>query len=382
MKKILFDLECSQSDKSIKFHGGGEYTKTVFEHLVNNYGNACTIAVFYNPDEFCEQWVLDLIQRQSIRLIEIRAIKDLEKIMAEEHFDVLYCGLITKYTGLQLPSDTLKICTLHGLRSIEMKEDSYSYYYYAHSTVAKAKWLVRALFHDFWIQREKRVYLNRVVGFDKMVCVSKHTYYSIMNYLPEISDRVCGVFYTPYKHTASALAAIDDLPEKFILMVSGNRAEKNGARAIKALDEMYSDRLLDYKTVMTGNVPNVVRKKIKNKEKFILLDYVSIDELETLYSKCSVFLYPTLQEGFGMPPEEAMRYGKTCIVSGVCSLPEIYGDIVYYVNPYDIGEIKNRITWAIREPIDEKRIAGKIENLMRKQKNDLDSLCKIIVGIS
>ena len=381
MKRILFDLECSQSDKKIKFHGGGEYTKTVFEHLVVYYSNLCEITAFYNPDEFCEQWVFDLAKMYSIRLIEIKSIKDLEKIMSVEHFDVLYCGLITKYKDLRLPTNTLKICTLHGLRSIEMKEDRYTYYYNTETVTKRIKWLVRVLFHDWWIKKAKRDYLKSTAIFDKMVCVSKHTYYSFMHYLPEISGRVCGVFYTPYKHAAADLAAIDDLPENYILMISGNRAEKNGARAVKALDQMYSEHLIDYDTVITGNVPNAIRKMIRNKSKFILLDYVAIEELETLYSKCSIFLFPTLQEGFGMPPEEAMKYGKTCVVSGVCSLPEIYGDAVYYVNPYDIGEMKNRILWATKESIEEKLITKRLEQIINKQKDDLDSLCKMIIDM-
>lgn len=381
MKKIIFDLECSQSDKVIKFHGGGEYTKTVFEHLVKSYSDICQISAFYNPNEFCDQWIFDLIKEYSIRLIAIHTIKDVEEILCNEHFDIFYCGLVTKYKGIQLPPNIVKICTLHGLRGQEYIGDFYSHYY-VRTVIQKAKWLVEFIFPDLIRKRNKHNYLDCVSTFNKMVCVSKHTYYSLMINMPEISKKVCRVCYTPWKHMESNPTKMDDLPKKFILMISGNRAEKNCARAIKALDEMYSSQLLDYKTVITGNVPTAIRRKIKNKENFVLLDYVSLGELEMLYSKCALFLYPSLNEGFGMPPEEAMRYGKTCIVSAVCSLPEIYGNAVYYVNPYDIGEIKNRIIWALHEPIDERIIKEKIETLQAKQKKDLDFLCKMIAGIS
>ena len=76
-------------------------------------------------------------------------------------------------------------------------------------------------------------------------------------------------------------------------MINGNRQEKNSARAIKALDDMYSERLLSTKTVITGNVPKKIRNKIKNKSQFFLLDYLPIDNLEALYEKCEIFLYPT-----------------------------------------------------------------------------------------
>ena len=77
-----------------------------------------------------------------------------------------------------------------------------------------------------------------------------------------------------------------------------------------------------------------------------------------------------------------MRYGKTCVVSAVCSLPEVYGDAVYYVNPYDINEIKNRVLRAINEPLDVNIINKKFEEIQRKQNDDIDLLCKLIAGIS
>lgn len=380
MKKVLFDLECSQSYESVRFHGGGEYTKIVFKYLVTNYSEKCIIAAFYDPEKFCEQWVLDLIKKYRIRLIEVHTVHDMENVLRNEEYDVFYCGLPIKYTDIKLPDHALRICTVHGLRALECREDKYSFLFTG-SIAKKSKWLIKILFPDMMFHKHKRIYLQNTYIFDKLVCVSKHTYYSVMNNMPEIADKVCGIYYTPYKYAAEPMGEVADLPQKYILMVSGNRAEKNSARAIKALDEMYTDHMLEDKTVVTGNVPKAIRKKIKNKEKFILLDYVSIEKLETLYSKCRIFLYPTLNEGFGMPPEEAMRYGKTCIVSAVCSLPEIYGDAVYYVNPYDIVEIKNRITWALHEPIDREIIKEKIETLQEKQDKDLDLLCRMIAGI-
>ena len=381
MKKVLFDLECSQPNASGKFHGGGEYTKTVFEHLVTHYAQICEIAAFYNPEKFCEQWVLDLIEEYKVHLIEVYTFNDIQNVLKNNEYDIFYCGLPSKYTMMKLPNQALRICTVHGLRTLEFRDDKYSFLFMK-SFAGKIKWLIKFFFPSVRIKRAKRGYLRNTYIFDKIICVSKHTYYSLKNNMPQIANKVCGICYTPYKHVAVPSWEIVDLPSKFILMVSGNRAEKNIARAIKALDEMYTSQLLNCETVITGNVPVTIRRMIKNKQRFIFMDYVSIEKLETLYSECSVFLYPSLNEGFGMPPEEAMKYGKTCIVSAVCSLPEIYENAVYYVNPYDIGEIKNRITWALQEPIDKQTIQEKIELLQQKQERHLDFLCKMIAGIS
>ncbi len=67
--------------------------------------------------------------------------------------------------------------------------------------------------------------------------------------------------------------------------------------------------------------------------------FVSKEELERLYENCTALLYPSLWEGFGIPPLEAMRYGKPVIVSDIKVFKEIFGDAVIYV---DIG---NRMSW-------------------------------------
>lgn len=120
-----------------------------------------------------------------------------------------------------------------------------------------------------------------------------------------------------------------------------------------AIDDLYSKGLIDgIKTHILGNLPESIKRKIKNVDKFVFYGYVDSDELEYQYSHCSIFLYPTLNEGFGLPPFEAMKYGKTCVISAVCSLPEVYGDAVYYCNPYDQMEISNRIMLAVNNRID------------------------------
>lgn len=79
-----------------------------------------------------------------------------------------------------------------------------------------------------------------------------------------------------------------------------------------------------------------------------------------------------------MPPLEAMKYGKTCIVSAVCSLPEVCGNGVYYVNPYDTGEIENRILHAIDEKIPSEVVYENFKKTFHKQTEDLDLLCRFI----
>src|SRR5439155_2765516 len=71
-----------------------------------------------------------------------------------------------------------------------------------------------------------------------------------------------------------------------------------------------------------------------------LLGYVSDEELAALYRLCTVFAYPSLYEGFGLPLAEAMRCGAACLTSSLSSLPEVGGDAVVYADPLDVGSIR------------------------------------------
>jgi glycosyltransferase involved in cell wall biosynthesis len=70
---------------------------------------------------------------------------------------------------------------------------------------------------------------------------------------------------------------------------------------------------------------------------------VSDDELTALYQACTVFCYPSLYEGFGLPLLEAMASGAACVTSSVSSLPEVGGDAVVYVDPTSVDEIRGAI---------------------------------------
>ena len=65
------------------------------------------------------------------------------------------------------------------------------------------------------------------------------------------------------------------------------------------------------------------------------LGFVSDDTLAALYRLAAVFVFPSLYEGFGLPPLEAMASGAPVITSNVSSLPEVVGDAALLIDPYD-----------------------------------------------
>lgn len=65
------------------------------------------------------------------------------------------------------------------------------------------------------------------------------------------------------------------------------------------------------------------------------LGYLSDEEIKALFQTCKAFIFPSIHEGFGIPPMEALSQGAKIIVSNTTSLPEIYKNSAYYVDPYD-----------------------------------------------
>lgn len=77
---------------------------------------------------------------------------------------------------------------------------------------------------------------------------------------------------------------------------------------------------------------------------FIMTDYVSDDELRTLYSACHTYVFPSLYEGFGLPVLEAMACGAAVIASEATSIPEAVGDFEEALfDPHSVAQIKDRL---------------------------------------
>ncbi len=374
---ILFDLFQAQPSGNSKFHGGGEYIKTIFRELIIvNNGNH-DISVFYDCEKFLDEWVLSLINDNKINVFDVKNMKDIEEVLKNNNYDVFYSGIPYKYYEIEMPEKTRKIGTFHGLRTAEKPSDKYAYMY--SSGRASIKMRIKYMINDFFQKKAAANYRKGLVAFDDIITDSTHSKYALQCLCEDVDINSVHVFYAPAKYidNNSTIRIVDD---KYILIIGGNRWEKNTVRAIIALEELFKlKKIGGYKVVIVGRLPSKVLRLIKHKENYIFFDYVQTSELESLYYNCDFFIYPSLNEGFGLPPLEAMRYGKTCIVSGVCSLPEVCGDGVIYVNPYDIKEIENRILWAVHEKIDKEKVIAAFNHTYERQKADLIKLCRFIL---
>lgn len=131
------------------------------------------------------------------------------------------------------------------------------------------------------------------------------------------------------------------LPEAFYLYVSGLGAKKNFRLIVETYARARLDPRVKLPVVVTTGKPQGQRlhstaKLIEESgqtDLFRFIGYVPDDELPPLYAASRALLYPSLHEGFGFPPVEAMACGTAVIASNRASLPEVVGDAAFVIDP-------------------------------------------------
>jgi glycosyltransferase involved in cell wall biosynthesis len=81
----------------------------------------------------------------------------------------------------------------------------------------------------------------------------------------------------------------------------------------------------------------VIRSGVQNEVRF--LGFVPVEVLRIFYDQAKLFVFPSLYEGFGLPPLEAMAHGTPVVTSNVSSLPEVVGNAAVLVHPENVFEI-------------------------------------------
>jgi len=153
------------------------------------------------------------------------------------------------------------------------------------------------------------------------------------------------------------------LPEKFILSVGTKEPRKNLDRLLRAYLELPEWMKGEFKIVLVGpqgwgeGYSTGVFQKIR--DRLMVLDYVGVDTLACIYSLASLFVFPSLYEGFGLPPLEAMACGCPVVVSNAASLPEICGEAAFYVDPKDVPSMTGAMAKVLNDSELRERLISK-----------------------
>lgn len=214
---------------------------------------------------------------------------------------------------------------------------------------------------DNWMRGMKKRVRSAVQNADSIMTVSHHTRNSLINLLHVKPEKIHTVYlgYSPRFGRCCEKKRIQQITEKlgidgrYLLYVGQMDPFKNILRMIDAFYRVKHDSMMvAYKLVLITPTPKydwfhqLVCRKIK--ELSLEKDVISIyntpdDDLPYVYGGAEALLLPSLYEGFGLPPLEAMACGTPTVVSDVCSLPEVVGDAALFVDPYSTASIAEGI---------------------------------------
>ena len=133
--------------------------------------------------------------------------------------------------------------------------------------------------------------------------------------------------------------------ERYILAVSNMDPRKNFSRLIEAFHQIKDKSIKLFIIGMKQKSFNDVN--LESSENIYLPGFVDDEELKKMYQNALLSVYPSLYEGFGLPPLESMTFGCPAIVSNIPALKEISEDAVLYVNPLDINDIMHKIEFLL-----------------------------------
>jgi glycosyltransferase involved in cell wall biosynthesis len=146
------------------------------------------------------------------------------------------------------------------------------------------------------------------------------------------------------------------LEDRFVLYAGNIKPHKNLERLIEAFHTLRKVGFEEVKLLIIGDEISkyaTLRRavhKYKLHKHVRFFGFVPDKTLAILYRLAGVFVFPSLYEGFGLPPLEAMASGTPVITSNVSSLPEVVGDAAFLIDPYDADAIADAMRRVLSEP--------------------------------
>ncbi len=185
-----------------------------------------------------------------------------------------------------------------------------------------------------------------------VITVSQASKVDIVKHLKVSEDKVRVIYeavemdYCPMDRAAAKKIVADQwgVTDPFLLYVGAHKPHKNIPGLVKAYSQLEPAMVAQFPLVLAGEedkrFPEVQQaiKKLKLRRSVISLGFVEEKRLAALYSASRALCYPSLSEGFGFPPLEAMACGAPVVASNQSCMPEVLGDGAYMVDVRNIGE--------------------------------------------
>jgi glycosyltransferase involved in cell wall biosynthesis len=156
----------------------------------------------------------------------------------------------------------------------------------------------------------------------------------------------------------SVLPRLDVSPGKYLLCVGSPSPNKNLVRAVRAFQICNA---YDFKMVIAGGLSTKVFKRglPELDGNVVMAGHVSDEELVALYQEAGAFVFPSVYEGFGIPPLEAMAHSCLVLASNIEPVREACADAAVYFDPIDVDKMAAVFADAMKGVFDKQALIGK-----------------------
>lgn len=358
MADIKFDITIDA--RMINHSGIGTYLKNMIPNLIGNYslallGNTKILQSFEWSDKtsiFSADYPIYSISEQ----INLPRCIPKSKIFLSPHYNIPLRKILAERRVVIIHD----VNHLTKLNEISIVKKMYARYMLSAALKKSDKVITDSNFSKSEIKK----YLSAKEEDIKVVYCSIDG-----DSIKKISDKIdINVFRKKYK-----------LPKDYFLYVGSIKPHKNlilSLKAFKILREEYSK----YKLVLIGVKPDEFYKNeelIGLRDNVIVPGYIPDNEMPAVYKDAFCLVFPSMYEGFGLPPLEAMSCECPVITSNAASLPEVCGDAAIYFNPFNVDEFVG----AMKQIIEDENLAVSLkkkglENIKRFSWNNFSSNLK------
>jgi glycosyltransferase involved in cell wall biosynthesis len=318
------------------------------------------------------------------KCIDIAREKSIGQIISQYNIDVFFVGIgqrLAKYTFQDIQCRTLLI--FHDLSNIEIHHYGFEYILRSKSAFKLFKLFIRDKLNAV-LKFSNKKKMEQLFTFSankniEIYTSSEYSKDSLTYFFPIIKSPI-SVMYCPEKIiendpiiSNSKLKEIIDSKVDYFIILAADRIFKNAKFAL-AVFEKFANENPNFYLLTIG----FEKKEFQN---HLTLPYLSSSDLEHALKNSYSLIFPTLFEGFGYPPIEAMKYGKPILCSNVCSMPEILGDAPIYFSPFyqvDLFRALKRVMEEYPSRIEKSRLRYQI--IKDKQLATLEMLVHSILN--
>lgn len=220
----------------------------------------------------------------------------------------------------------------------------------------------------------KIMYRKSALGHKKVVTVSQFSKDRISKILKKNPDEVAVIYdglsdcFANFKYEkdqdAKAKVAYR-LPENYILCLSTLEPRKNMRLLVDAFSDLIKAKQIDTNLVLAGREGWLMDNLLSNldegtRKRIYFTGFIDDNLLPYVYKNAQIFAFPSVYEGFGVPPIEAMSMGIPVISSDAASLPEVLGDSAFYFENQNLEELKKQIVNVMKLSKEQIEITKKV----------------------